>query len=385
MNWGASSVAGYAAWETEGEHHGYVVMKRLGNLWERVIAFDNLLLAYRKARRGKRRRPPVARFEMRLERELFTLQRELAHNEYQPGVYRLFTIYERKPRIIAAAPFRDRVVHHAVMNVIEPPLDRTFIHDSYACRVGKGTHQAIARYQGWANRYAYALKMDIVRYFPSIDRELLKEKLRRRIKDRRVLGLLDLIIDSGPLHTTQTVYFPGDDLLTPLERRVAIPIGNLTSQFFANLYLDDFDHWIKEQLGIKAYLRYVDDSVALDDDKSRLAELRSRVVERLAMERLRLHPHKAHVIPVARGVDLLGYQVFPHKRLLRNDNGHRFARKLRRFAQGYASGRLKWDDFNPSVQSWIGHACHADTEGLRERLFSRTIFTRGAGLETAGG
>jgi hypothetical protein len=269
--------------------------------------------------------------------------------------------------------------------VIEPPLDRTFIHDSYACRAGKGTHGAIDRYQGWARHHAYALKMDIARYFPSIDRELLKAKLRRRLKDRRVLALLDLIIDSGPLGLAQPVYFPGDDLLTPLERGVGIPIGNLTSQFFANLYLDDFDHWIKERLGISAYLRYVDDSVVLDDDKSRLAELRAIITERLAVDRLRLHPRKAHVTPVARGIDLLGYRVFPHKRLLRNDNGHRFARKLRRFAERYAAGQLQWDDFNPAVQSWIGHARHADTEGLRERLFSQTIFSRGVGLETASG
>ena len=201
-----------------------------------MLAFDNLLLAYRKARLGKRGKTAVAAFGLGLERELIDLQQELMNGEYRPGRYRLFQIYERKARQIAAAPFRDRVVHHALMNVIEPPLDRRFIYDCYACRRGKGTHVAVARYQHWSRRYAYALKLDISRYFPSVDHDLLKAKLRRCIGDRRVLDLMDGIIDSSPLFEGERIsYFPGDDLLTPLARRRGIPIGNLTSQFFANL------------------------------------------------------------------------------------------------------------------------------------------------------
>ena len=224
-------------------------MKRLRNLYSRVTAFDNLLLAYRKARRGKGRSMDVADFALDLESNLFRLEHELKSGCYLPGRYRLFTLYERKPRLIAAAPFRDRVVHHAVMNVIEPPLDRRFIHDSYACRKGKGVHAAVTRYQGWARNNAYAMKLDVRQYFPSIDHQILKEKLARCIKDPDVLDLLARIIDAGPAdRSTQTYYFPGDDLLTPLERRRGIPIGNLTSQFFANLYLDSLDHHIKERL-----------------------------------------------------------------------------------------------------------------------------------------
>jgi RNA-directed DNA polymerase len=248
-------------------------MKRLGGIFEQVVAFDNLLLAFRKARRGKRRRPPVAGFELRLERELLALQLELLTGDYQPGGYRLFTIYERKPRLIAAAPFRDRVVHHALLNVIEPVIDRRFIDDSYACRAGKGTHAAVERYQHWSRRHAYALKVDIARYFPSIDHDILKGKLRRYLKDARVLRLFDRIIGSGPPfeETGLADYFPGDDLFGPIERGRGIPIGNLTSQFLANLYLDGFDHFVKEVLGVRPYLRYVDDMVLLDDDKGRLA------------------------------------------------------------------------------------------------------------------
>ncbi len=358
-------------------------MKRLDGIWKAVTSFENLLSAYCKARRGKRMRQGVAEFGLSLEHELLGLQRLLQEGTYQPGGYRLFTIYERKPRLIAAAPFRDRVVHHAVMQIIEPPLDRTFIWDSYACRKGKGVHAAVDRYQAWAQTYRYVLKMDIQQYFPSIDHDLLKDKLRRRIKDVRVLDLLDCIIDSSPQSTAEPQYFPGDDLLTPLDRRTGIPIGNLTSQFFANLYLDDFDQYVKQELKVRPYLRYVDDMVVLDHDKHRLAEIRAAACERLATDRLQLHPRKAHVTPVADGLNLLGYVVYPAGRRLRNDNGHRFARKLRRMSVAYRAGRLEWTKVAASTQSWIGHAQHADTDGLRRAIFSQAVFTRGTGQEAA--
>lgn len=239
------------------------------------------------------------------------------------------------------------------------------------------------RYQGWARRNAYALKMDVAQYFPSIDHPILKEKLRRRIKDARVLALLERIIDTSPEFDNAPAYFRGDDLLTPLERRRGIPIGNLTSQFLANLYLDDLDHFVKQQLRVHAYLRYVDDMVALDDDKGRLSELREAVRERLAADRLLLHPRKAHISPTADGLDLLGYLVLPNHRRLRNDNGHRFSRRMRGFARAYADGLLDLDDIEPSIRSWIGHAMHADTWGLRARILSTIVFHRGTGQETA--
>lgn len=269
------------------------------------------------------------------------------------------------------------------MQLIEPPLDRRFISDSYACRKGKGVHEALDRYQAWTQTYRYVLKMDIRQYFPSIDHALLKDKLRRRIKDARVLDLLDRIIESSPQNTAEPQYFPDDDLFTPFGRRAGIPIGNLTSQFFANLYLDDFDHSIKQQLHVRPYLRYVDDMVVLDHTKHRLAEIRAAARERLAADRLCLHPRKAHISPVADGLNLLGYVVYPSRRCLRSDNRHRFARKFRRMAAAYRAGRLGWATVVASVQSWIGHAQHADTEGLRRAIFSQAVFTRGAGQETA--
>ncbi len=353
-------------------------MRRLKGLWPQVVSFDNLYLAWRRARRGKRSRAAVTAFALNLEKELLELQKALSERSYQPGDYRLFTLYERKPRIIAAAPFRDRVVHHALMNVVEPRLDRSFIYDSYACRRGKGVHAAVDRYQHWARRYPYVLKMDIHQYFPSVDHPLLKLALRRRIADARVLWLFELIIDCGPEDNNRVPqWFAGDDLLTPLERQVGIPIGNLTSQFLANLYLDALDHHIKERLRVSAYLRYVDDLVFLGEDKAALWRLADQLRLRLEALRLRPHPGKTQVFRTREGVDILGYRVFPERRLLRNDNGHRFARKMRRFGRAFSAGELDWADIDPSVQSWIGHARHADSRGLRRAIFNATVFHRG--------
>lgn len=352
-------------------------MKRHGGLWPRVIAFDNLLDAFRRARAGKRARPDVLAFEMNMESELLALQRELAHGSYTPGAYRLFTLYERKPRAIAAAPFRDRVVHHALMNVVEPLLDRSFIHHSYACRVGGGVHRAVAYYRRRARTATYALKMDIASYFPSVDHELVKHELRRRLKDRAALALFEAIIDGAPPGEPRLEYFPGDDLFTPIERRTGIPIGNLTSQFLANLYLDRFDHFMEARSGIRGYLRYVDDMVVLADDKGLLWDIRDRAAHFLESLRLRLHPNKVHVFRVVDGIDLLGYRVWPDRVLIRNDNGHRFSRRLRTLARLYAEGRLRLDGVDSRIQSWIGHAAHADTHALRRRIFHGVVFSRG--------
>lgn len=351
-------------------------MKRIGGLWETLISFDNLYLAYRRARRGKCARPDVARFMLNAEGELLQLQRELCDGTYRPGAYRQFTIYERKPRVISAAPFRDRIVHHAIMNLVEAPLDRRFIDDTYACRKGKGVHAAVNRYQVYAKTYSYVLKLDIRRYFPSIDHLILKAALRRRIKDWRLLALLDTIIDHGPEPDNDLVYFPGDDLLTPLERRTGIPIGNLTSQFFANLYLDDFDHWLKETLRVTGYIRYVDDLFLFGNDKNQLWQWRLLIDRRLANLRLRLHERKAQIYRTSDWVDVLGYIVKPTRRRLRGDNARHFSKRLKSLARAYRRGAIDLPKVRASVHSWIGHARHADTFGLRKVILMGVKFQR---------
>jgi retron-type reverse transcriptase len=265
-------------------------MKRHGNLWEEMISFPSLLRAAEVARKGKRFRPSVAGFHFDQERALWKLHEELAAKTYQPGPYRSFHIYEPKLRQISAAPYRDRVVHHALTGVLEPIFERSFIPDSYACRKGKGTHAAADRCQDFAGRFKYVLKADIQKFFPSMDHEICKQLIGRKIKDPNVLWLTGRIIDGSNPQEEINNYFPGDTLFTPMERRRGIPIGNQTSQFFANVYLDPLDHFAKERLGVKGYVRYVDDFLVFSDDKERLAEARQQIAEFLVQLRLRLHP-----------------------------------------------------------------------------------------------
>ena len=268
-------------------------MKRHGNLWQQVVSFEALLRAADNARKGKRFRPAVAAFHFDQERELWKLHEELTAKTYRPGAYHSFYIFEPKKRQISAAPYRDRVVHHALVNVLEPIYERTFIADSFACRKGKGTHAAVQRCQEFARRFRYVLKADIQKFFPSLDHEIAKELVARKIKDRDVLGLVGTIIDGSNPQEEVFNFFPGDDLFTPCERRRGIPIGNQTSQFFSNVYLDPLDHFVKDRLGIKGYVRYVDDFLVFSDDKSHLADVREQIRAFLARLRLRLHPKSA--------------------------------------------------------------------------------------------
>ncbi len=235
-------------------------MKRKKNLYREIVSFSNFILAAHKAQKGKRFNEEVARFNLKLERNLFQMIEELTAETYQPGGYREFDIYEPKPRMISAAPYRDRVVHHALCNVIAPILESSMIFDSYANRKNKGTHKAILRFQKFSRQNTFVLKCDIRKFFPSIDHEILKTVLRRKIGCAKTLSLIDLIIDNSNSQEPHEVSFPGDDLFTAVERKKGLPIGNLTSQLFGNYYLNPLDHFLKETLGCKHYIRYVDDS-----------------------------------------------------------------------------------------------------------------------------
>jgi len=352
-------------------------LKRHKNLYDDVCDFENLLLSARKAQQGKRGNPRVQTFNHRIETELLTLQEELQAQTYRPGAYRTFTINDPKTRMISAAPFRDRVVHHALCNIVEPIFERVFIHDSYACRKGKGTHAAVDRFTQFMHSNEYVLKCDIKKYFASIDHEILKQLIRRKIGCPRTLWLIDLIIDHSNPQEFVDDYFPSDNLFTPSSRRKGLPLGNQTSQFFANIYLDPLDHFVKEKLGCRAFIRYVDDFVVLEQDISRMWEVH-RAIEAFLHERLRLnlHPRKQFVTPVRVGIDFLGYRVFPAHRLLRRSSGYRFARRLRTMQQQYRSGVLSPASVQQRIASWVGHAKHADTYGLRTALFSQAVFCR---------
>lgn len=352
-------------------------MKRVGNLWPRLISFANVVQALRRASRGKRGRPDVAAFLFDQERQLPQLVQELDAGSYQPGPYRTFRIYEPKPRMISAAPFRDRVVHHALCNVLEPIFEQCFIADSFACRKGKGTHAAVDRFTHYARRFAYVFKGDIQKYFPSIDHAVLKGCVARKVKDRRVLQLAFRIIDHSNPQEPVFALYAGDDLWTLAERRRGLPLGNQTSQFFANIYLNTFDHFVKEDLRAPGYIRYVDDFVLFHDDKKWLAEARQRCREFLAGLRLKLHSAKAVISRVADGTRFLGYRVFPAYRLLPKHNLKRLRKRIREMQSGYAIGTTVWQEIRNRFAGWSGHANRADTFRLKERILRDMIFVRG--------
>ena len=213
-------------------------MKRAGNLWSQVVCWDNLLDSALLAARGKKNRPDVARFLFQLEPNVCELQRELEAGAYRPGGYRSFWIHDPKARLISAAPFRDRVVHHALTRVLETVFEPRFMPNSFASRKGFGQHKALSKARVAVGRYRFVLKCDIRKYFPSIDHLILKDLLARVIKCKRTLNLAARIVDGSNAQEDVLAWFPGDDLFTPLERRRGLPIGNQTSQFFANVYLN---------------------------------------------------------------------------------------------------------------------------------------------------
>jgi retron-type reverse transcriptase len=347
------------------------------NLFEAIVAFENLLLASRKARLGKRFQANVAAFEFDLEKNLLRLQRELLDGSYRPGVYRGFWITDPKPRLISAAPYRDRVVHHALCSVIEPIFDRTFIFDSYACRQRKGTHGAIERFQAFAARNRYVLKCDIRKYFPSIDHDILFEAISRKIGCRRTLALIRLILDNSNEQETVVNYFPEDDLWTPYERRHGIPIGNLTSQLFANVHLNGFDHFMKEQLGQRFYVRYVDDFGVFGDDKQALWAVKEAAESFLAELRLRLHPLKCHVFPTVDGAEFLGFRVFPTHRVPLKRKARQYLRHLRKLSELYGAGQVRLDEVKQSIRSWLGHVSFGGSYRLRRSVLSQVSFVAG--------
>ena len=353
-------------------------MKRHGNLWPTLTSFQHLLKASQKARRGKRFRAGVSAFEFHLESELWKLQQALQEKTYRPGDYRSFYIYEPKKRLISAAPYRDRIVHHALTGMLEPIFEPTFIGDSYACRKGKGTHAAVDRSQYFARRFRYVFKADIRKFFPSMDHEILAHRIARKIKDPHVLWLTELIIKNSNPQESVLEWFPGDNLFTPSERRRGIPIGNQTSQFFANVYLDVLDHFVKEHLRISGYVRYVDDFLLFSNDKRELADARKQIDDLLAGLRLKLHVRKNTILPVQEGFRFLGYRVFPTHRLLAKNNVWRFLRRVRQMRKDYSDGKTTLPKIRQRLMSWIGHAQKADTHRLRSYLFGKISFQRAA-------
>ncbi len=352
-------------------------MKRTGGLWPEIVTFSNLLRAAEKASAGKRTRPDVAAFLINLEVELLQLQRELSQGCYRPGPYRSFTVSDPKPRQISAAPFRDRVVHHALTQVVEPIFERRFSKSSFACRVGMGTHAAIRQAQQGARNFPYVLKCDVRKYFASIDHDILKNLLGKVLKCPPTLDLAARIIDGSNPQQDVAAYFPGDNLFTPYYRRRGLPLGNQTSQFFANVYLNPVDQLLERQWRPGVYARYVDDLLVFDSSLQHLRQIKASIQRELCGLRLHLHPGKSRIHRVADGVTFLGWRIFPHHARLVRPNVMRFRRRMRHLQECYANGDMTWNDIEQAVRAWLAHAAHGDTWNLRERLLNEFSFTGG--------
>jgi len=345
------------------------VTRRVDHLFGAFANFQALTAAANRAVRGKRRKPGAAAFYARLETEALAIERELTSGTWQPGRYLVIDVYDPKHRRVSAAPFRDRVVHHALCKVIEPLFESGFIDDTYANRTGRGVHRAVRRYEHYRDRFDYVLRGDIWRYFPAIDHDILKRDLRRRIACLPTLAVLDRIIDGSNPQEPVDLLFPGDDLLSPLLRRRGLPLGNLTSQFFANVYLDQFDHFAKEVLRAP-YLRYVDDFALFADDPAQLLEWRERLQGFLDRRRLLLHPEKSMVRETREPTTFLGFVLMPDGlRKLPEDNVRRFRNRLRGMRDRWKASSVDEDSVIRRVSAWIAHARHADSFRLRRAIF----------------
>lgn len=338
---------------------------------ERLSDWDNLVTSWRLAARGKQGSAPVARFSYAVGERLLALQRRLRDGSWRPGPYVHFTLHEPKQRRISAAPFADRVVHHALCRVIEPRFEAAFIPWSYANRAGKGTHRAVERLQALARRHLWVLRLDVVKHFPSLDHAVLRDLLWRRIPEPGLRRLIGLILASGEgIHDSgaDAPFFPGDDLLAQCRPR-GLPIGNLTSQFWSNVFMDPLDKFVLRSLGCSAYLRYVDDFALFDDDRGRLLTQRERIVDFLARRlRLRVHEGAAQVQPCAQGIPWLGFVVYPDPRRVKARKVVQATRRLGERHAAWVAGEISFAEFDASVQGWINHVRYADSWGLRRHV-----------------
>lgn len=328
-------------------------MKRIGNLFPQICSWSNLELAARRARKRKRYRYYTEQFELRRESILRDIRSELLAGEWQPQPYHEFMIFDPKERLICAAPYRDRVVHHAICNVIDPILERRMVDQSYSCRTGKGTGAARQACLRMVRKYRYVLKLDVRKYFPSVDHRLLKEKIRRVIKCADTLTVIDRIIASWRTDEGGPAWFAGGGLLEAAERPRGIPIGNLTSQLFANFFLNRLDHFILQELKPKGFIRYTDDLLLFSNSKAFLHDSLARLSRELEDDRLKPHPKKCRVMPVRAGVPFLGFRFFPGRVRVLRENRRRFEKRMNRLRRGIARGRNDISEIWPSMFGWF--------------------------------
>lgn len=343
--------------------------KTFNNLFEGIASLSNLQEAARKAGLSKRHKPYVDAFRVNLERELWALREELLAGTYAPGPYRTFMIHDPKTRLISAAPFRDRVVHHALCNVIEPLWERRFVSESFANRKDFGVSRARDHFGAGIRRYRWVLRCDFRKFFPSMDHAILKRQFRKVVRCRPTLALLDGIVDASNPQEPVSRYFPGDDLWTPFGRRHGLPLGNQTSQFFANVFLDPLDHFIKETLRCPNYVRYVDDLALFADSREELDRALAAIRAESERLRLELHPRKTRLHRTDEGITFLGiHYLAGGRRRLPGGNVRRARRRLRWDLAKWRAGGLETEAVSRRWAGWRGHALQGNGLGILDAL-----------------
>lgn len=345
-------------------------MKIYSDLFNKIVSAENLFSAWDSFKKDKRNKTDVLEFEWHLEENIFKLQRDLEGRTYQHGSYTDFYITDPKQRHVHKATVRDRILHHAIFNLINPIFEETFISTSFSCRKDFGTHRGVEALQqiGWklsknGTRQVYALKCDVKKFFDSIDHRILGSILRKRIKDGATIWLLEKVIDS--FSSEQSNLFQNKGL----------PIGNLTSQLFANVYMHEFDKFMKHRLGIKHYFRYTDDFVILSNDERYLQGLLPKISEFLEQKlELKLHPEKVYIRKLHQGIDFLGYVSFLRHRLMRGKTRRRIFIKLKDRVREYKAGKIGSLTLEQSLNSYLGVLSHANTFKLSEKLKNQFWF-----------
>ncbi len=324
-------------------------MKRYGNLYEKIISIDNLYLAYNKARSGKNWQKAIKQFGENVDANLSDIRDSLSQKTFTTSPYKIKLIYEPKEREIFILPFApDRIVQHAIMNIIEPIWESLFIHDSYACRKGKGIHAGSRRAMEFIRKNSYCMQCDISKFYPSINHDVLFEIIQHKIKCKDTLLLLQNIINSIDGYTN-------------------VPIGNYTSQWFGNLYMNELDQYLKQEHKTEYYIRYCDDFVVFSNSKSFLKDLSFSIVQYLE-SKLRLRLKKCSVFPVSQGLDFLGYRHFKDYILLRKSTTKRVIKRLRKLPHDLYNGIITKEQYLSSIASTDGWLRWANTHNLQISL-----------------
>ncbi|ACV64925.1 RNA-directed DNA polymerase (Reverse transcriptase) [Desulfofarcimen acetoxidans DSM 771] len=355
-------------------------MKHYSNLYSSICSFEGLYQSYLKARKRKRYRNEVLKYTANLGENLIQAEEELISKSYRVSPYRKSFVYEPKKRLVMALPFGDRIVQWSVYRTLNPLLNKRYISHSYACRTGYGSHRAVKQLQYWL-RYLerrhgriYVLKADMTKYFYRVDHDIIMNILERIIGDYDLIWLLEEIVRCE--HTWFGLPLDAEGFECELTGEVGIPIGNLTSQMIANLYLNELDQYAKHNLQIKYYMRYMDDVLILHNDKKYLWHIKEEIEEFLDRNlRLKLN-NKTCVRTNTQGIDWIGYRVWPTHVKLRKSTAQRMKARLKYLQGLYAVGEADFKEVNATVQSYLGILKHCDSYNLREKLFGDLTWAR---------